>query len=549
MNKLNFLSKLCSPLLGSRSSDVSLHCRLTVGSSSGFGSKSLLKLVSILALIFTLGIGSVWGASETFDFSSGTATGSGSSRIITWSGTSCTIVQAKGGSATDVSNSYTGTDLRWYASHDITFTPKSGVTISQITLTGSANDKTGQTMTEQTSTSATISAAGRTTTVSGTWTSSSALTLRMGTQFRLSSVVITYTTGGGSTYSITYVDASGIGTNGRYSASSTSGISSGATITLTATPDDCYQLSSWTAYKTGTPATTVTVTNNQFTMPAYNVTVGATFGAKPAGKTVNFDAGPGVSASSSLTETCSGSGVTLPTVTATGVCKGWTTFAGWATAPVTDSTTTSGVTLYAAGDNFVPASNGQTLYAVYSKSKGGGSGTLTIVPETYTNKGTNAYGSGAERTGTVGTINLGAHYVTGNASGTPGGSTAGQFLQCQGNNANIYNKTALPGKITQVVLNQNSATAFSLYCGTEQLMSSDNTSTGQTPSGTAQTAQSAATQMTWTVSGNYTYFDIKKGSSAGYITSIVITYGSSTTYYCSDPNCCTELGSINGSFF
>ena len=357
-------------------------------------------------------------------------------------------------------------------------------------------------------------------------------------------------------------------TIGSASVATCSGTASDRRVTITVTPDDCYDAPStltWTkssgtvsASKQSGPTDNGDGTYSYVYQFAQNDNGAGTFGvtctAKAAGKTVNFDAGPGSCLTSSLPETCDGSGVTLPSVTASGVCKGWTTFAGWATAPVTDSTTTS-VTVYAAGSNYVPASNNMTLYAVYSKVKGGGSSTLTIYPSTYTNKGTNNYGSGAERTGTVGTINLGAHYVTGNAANIPGGSTAGQFLQCQGNNANIYNKTTLPGKITQVVLNQNSATAFSLYCGTEQLMSSDNTSTGQTPSGTAQTAQSAATQMTWTVSGNYTYFDIKKGSSAGYITSIVITYGSSTTYYCSDPNCAScsadpsaGTASLNGSF-
>ena len=51
----------------------------------------------------------------------------------------------------------------------------------------------------------------------------------------------------------------------------------GKTITLAATPATGYHFGSWSAYKTGTPATTVTVTSNQFTMPDYAVTVGATF--------------------------------------------------------------------------------------------------------------------------------------------------------------------------------------------------------------------------------------------------------------------------------
>jgi len=53
----------------------------------------------------------------------------------------------------------------------------------------------------------------------------------------------------------------------------------GEKITLTATPDFRYALSVWNVYKTGEPATTVTVTDNEFTMPAYAVTVDATFAA------------------------------------------------------------------------------------------------------------------------------------------------------------------------------------------------------------------------------------------------------------------------------
>lgn len=55
----------------------------------------------------------------------------------------------------------------------------------------------------------------------------------------------------------------------------------GATVTLTATPDAAYTFGAWTVYKTGDQTTTVTVTDNQFTMPDYAVTVSATFNAKP----------------------------------------------------------------------------------------------------------------------------------------------------------------------------------------------------------------------------------------------------------------------------
>lgn len=61
MKHFNFLSNLLSLSLGSPCTDVSLDRRFTVGSPSGLDAKWMLKLVSVLALIFTLGVGSVWG--------------------------------------------------------------------------------------------------------------------------------------------------------------------------------------------------------------------------------------------------------------------------------------------------------------------------------------------------------------------------------------------------------------------------------------------------------------------------------------------------------
>lgn len=54
----------------------------------------------------------------------------------------------------------------------------------------------------------------------------------------------------------------------------------GATVKLTATPDEGYVFGAWDVK--GVDNTTVSVTNNQFTMPAQNVTVSATFNEKPA---------------------------------------------------------------------------------------------------------------------------------------------------------------------------------------------------------------------------------------------------------------------------
>ena len=54
---------------------------------------------------------------------------------------------------------------------------------------------------------------------------------------------------------------------------STTGAVPGTVVTLTATPETDYYLSTWLVFKTGDVNTTVTVANNQFTLPAYDVTV------------------------------------------------------------------------------------------------------------------------------------------------------------------------------------------------------------------------------------------------------------------------------------
>jgi len=51
----------------------------------------------------------------------------------------------------------------------------------------------------------------------------------------------------------------------------------GTEVTLTNTPDSGYEFSSWNVYKSGDPTTTVTVTNDKFNMPDYDVIVSATF--------------------------------------------------------------------------------------------------------------------------------------------------------------------------------------------------------------------------------------------------------------------------------
>ena len=69
---------------------------------------------------------------------------------------------------------------------------------------------------------------------------------------------------------------------------------SGTTIHLTATPNNGYSLYSWYVFKTGDMSTTVNVNGNSFVMPAFNVTVMATFmqGSVSSGDYVKVTSAP-----------------------------------------------------------------------------------------------------------------------------------------------------------------------------------------------------------------------------------------------------------------
>ncbi len=144
-------------------------------------------ILSLLSVMFVC-VGNAWGATnENFSFSSPSAAGSGTTLTYTWEGTCCTIKQEKGNSTTNVSTDYS-TAPRWYQNHIITFTPKSGYTITKVVISTSGN-KNGQTMTF-TQGEGSISSSGNTTTITGSWTS--AFKLKMGSQCQNPTVTLTY---------------------------------------------------------------------------------------------------------------------------------------------------------------------------------------------------------------------------------------------------------------------------------------------------------------------------------------------------------------------
>ena len=69
-NLITYLKTLWSWGADSQSSDVSHDCRLTVGSPSGMTAKlqvnSFMRFAVVLTLIFSIGVGNVWGTEETW---------------------------------------------------------------------------------------------------------------------------------------------------------------------------------------------------------------------------------------------------------------------------------------------------------------------------------------------------------------------------------------------------------------------------------------------------------------------------------------------------
>ncbi len=558
---VNRRANMTSVLRHCKASDVRV-AREWLQKSSARVAQGLRKSVRFAATILVLlwiGVGNVWGASVTFTSSSDYSSFSGGSLTkneVTVSGFGS--VQAS--------------DLRLYKGAKLTISATSNITALSFTFTNGSNNGGWN------GSSNSYSVSGLSTT---SW-NKSATSGSSGKQARITQIVVTYlgkvtfnaNEGSCATSNLTQATAnssitlptpnrSGFTCTGWYTASSggtkrgnvgdtytptvsetlyaqweadvpaytitaarnndSYGNVSLSGTTITATPAACCEYAS-PAY-TVSPAGSATVSQvgNAFTVtPSANTTVTINFQEKSAGKTVNFDAGAGVCATTSLTEDCDGSGIVLPNVTASGVCKGWTTFAGWRTSAIAtaDSTTTNPGTLYAAGSTYYPSSNGETLYAVFSKTKGGGT-TPTEKPltfgTTYASNGSDLTSvtiyTGITATATEGTTNNPKYYTT----------SPGTWRMYSGSELTISSSI---GNITKIEFTKSSDFNLSVKSGESGTLSSE----------------------TWTYASGVSSITFNVGGTTK-LSAIAVTYlaPSSTTYYCSDPNCCTPLGTINGS--
>ncbi|MBX2930458.1 MAG: T9SS type A sorting domain-containing protein [Chitinophagaceae bacterium] len=156
-------------------------------------------------------------------------------------------------------------------------------------------------------------------------------------------------------------------------------------------------------------------------------------------------------------------------------------------------------------------SNGQTATITIDLTSAGGSANLQ----------SNNYGSGAQRTWTINSVDFGGKAITAATGGNAGN------IQAQGSNGIFYNTTALPGRIVSITISYfGTARNYNCFGGsTSRLVNS--TSANYSVSGGTQVGSSSSTGWTSTNfnSTNYTFFAIKLAvSNASYISSIEIEY-------------------------
>lgn len=170
----------------------------------------------------------------------------------------------------------------------------------------------------------------------------------------------------GTEHSVT-LSNSGSATGGDFMADVISAYS-GATVTLTAYPNEGYSFSSWTVTKAG--GGSVTVTDNKFEMPDADVTISASFTEK-AKHTIRFYNNGSVISTQSVYQDSEPDVPSNPTA-----CDGYE-FVGWWTSTLAANNTTEQDWI----TDFT-VSGAQDYYAVFSHSETSGGGEATWEPVT-----------------------------------------------------------------------------------------------------------------------------------------------------------------------
>lgn len=330
--------------------------------------------------------------------------------------------------------------------------------------------------------------------------------------------------------------------------------------TITASPESGYRVSTSTPY-TISPANSATVTDNgdnTFSVtPSANTTITINFEAIPT-HTLTFSINGGSCATSSVSVAEGATYTPLPTVTGlTSSCE-YGTFVGWTTESSTYVHGTSSLytTSYEMGDANV------TLHAVYSKTTGGSSPT--------------AYSAGDTGDFVIASFNTSDEkwYAIPQNPTVSSGKIAGVEITV-GESGGVYYVTPAnaTGYTWNIRLNTNGSCSQSLYDaanskalyhsngGTSGTNLSYGTSTGygwdidtETNGLTFQGVGISSNTCTTNSRGmlmngtNFGGYSLTNEDVSGYYRIQVLPIASAgTTTYSLDANCCTALGTINGS--
>ncbi len=265
-------------------------------------------------------------------------------------------------------------------------------------------------------------------------------------------------------------------TSGDYGSGSTSSQNGSATINVTGSPKQFYIYTSGAAY-----------------ISSVEVTYGA---STPT--TITYHVG---SASGTVQTTVGASLATAMTGISTTSCDAnSTTFVGWSTAPIDGKVQTAPSSLLAS-DATVTAN--MEIWAVWAKAVDNSS-TLTL--------------NASNLESAMGTSYLSTDFTyLGLTFGRSNAGVMSSGIQIKANTSNcVYNKTALSGSITKIVVTGKTNNS-TLTVGTSQSPTTNSASCG-----------TSTTTKEYEASSNYKYFKIAATSSYTVVTSIVITYGSTT---------------------
>ncbi len=289
------------------------------------------------------------------------------------------------------------------------------------------------------------------------------------------------------------------------------------------------------ATKSGT-VLTVTVTGISKGVKCYYISY--TYSTGGGSKyTVSFNTGTGNPSQADITEASGGAGITLPSVTPTCSGDGWALY-GWATSACSPETSTAPTIVGKAGDNYHPSGD-ITLHAVYAKGE-------------YT-KETSSITSGSKY---LIVANSTKNYIMTDIYSLNGEEGEMASAQVDETSSNKYHAAVINANWCYTI----EGSAANYYIRDVKNSSSANYVDIAYKNWYGKGVDSGDKWTITVSSGNWTLMNNYFSNYLGFNTSTKVFYrASGTTFYLyrqttapsyfSNPTCCTELASINGSFF